>query len=103
MHCHGGVLNFTQKVRENGGSWTIAFWVRPVAPASFIGTPPSERFFPQVTCLSSISPPQPQLTLGYWVNPNVEFRINSQCNPPEHRDPFWNIEVNAASDSGWTF
>jgi len=43
------------------------------------------------------------------VNPNGEFRMNSKCAPPTVQDGgtapygYWNIEVNKASNSDWTF
>jgi hypothetical protein len=81
----GSVMEFTKAVRETGGSWSIGFWVRPVGAASLLASGPDERFFPHIAFLSSLSPPQPQLTLGYWANANGEFRVNSRCNPPEFR------------------
>ena len=61
------------------------------------------RFFPHIQFYSSLSPPQHQLHLGKWVNPNGEVRINSQCSNPVSRDSFWNIELNQASNKDWTF
>eukprot|EP00961_Rhodomonas_salina_P023721 318708-Rhodomonas_salina.1 len=55
------------------------------------------RFIPHLQFLSSFSPPTHNMAWGLWENPNGEVRLFSECDQME------NIEMKAASDSGWTF
>ena len=71
------VRQFTKDVKANGGDFTIAFWVKPLGDVSQLGD--TGRFFPHINFLSTLSPPQHNLHIGYWVNPNGEVRINSKC------------------------
>lgn len=50
----------------------VAFWVKPVGDTSMLGN--TQRFFPHINFYSTLSPPQHQLHVGYWVNPNGEAR-----------------------------
>ena len=103
-HCSfniDSVRTFTSKMRKNGGDFTISFWVKPVGVLSNMGT--SGSFFPHINFLSTISPPQHNLLFGMWVNPNGESRLHSKCRPASARDSYFNIEIEKASDSEWTF
>lgn len=66
------VQSFTRDVRANGGDFTIAFWVRAVGDTSMLGD--TDRFYPHINFYSTLSPPQHQLHVGFWVNPNGEAR-----------------------------
>ena len=101
-HCSfnsSEVQEFTRLSKINNGDMTIGFWAKPVGQASLI----SNRFFSQVSWFAQLHPPQHQLSQGLWFNPNGEFRVSSACRPPSSRWPFENIEMQAASDSGWTW
>jgi len=100
------VRNFTRDLKERGGDYTIAFWVKPVSMDSELThnvDGPTGRFFPHIKFLSQITPPTHHVSLLYFVNPNGEFRFDSKCPSEKSRDIFWNIEVNKASNDGWTF
>jgi hypothetical protein len=92
---------FLQDMKANGGDFTIAFWIKPLGDVSKLGD--TGRFFPSVSFLSKVSPPQHNLHIGYWVNPNGEARINTQCFNVQNKNSFWNVEMKAASNDDWTF
>ena len=98
------VRKFTKDLKANGGDFTIAFWVRsdPRNPdQSKMGE--SGRFFPHVSFYASISPPEPALTVGKWVNPNGEVRLHSKCVRKGAKDLYWNVEHRKVSNTDWTF
>ena len=98
------VRKFTKDLKANGGDFTIAFWVRadPRNPdQSKMGE--SGRFFPHVSLYASISPPEPALTVGRWVNPNGEVRLHSKCVRKGAKDLYWNVEHRKVSNTDWTF
>ena len=98
------IRRFTQDLKDNGGDWTIAFWVRADPghlEQSKMGD--SGRFFPHLSFFASISPPQHAITIGKWINPNGEIRINSKCVRHGARDLFWNVEHRSVSNTDWTF
>ena len=60
----------------------------------------SGRFFPHISFYPSISPPQHALTVGKWVNPDGEFRLNTNCLQPGGRDAYWNVMHSQVSNTG---
>lgn len=88
----GQVSSFTKDMKEHGGNYTIAFWIKPHGRISLNE---AGRFHPTLTLWSSISPPQHQLSMGLWYNVNGEVRTNSACHPGSAaaRDIFENIEL----------
>ena len=79
----------------------MTFWIKPIGDVSLFGD--TGRFFPSLSFLSKISPPQHNLHFGYWVNPNGEARINTQCLNTDNKNTYWNVEMKAASNDDWTF
>ena len=55
------VKDFTADVKENGGEYSLGFWVRPIGDESLML---GDKFFPHVTFFGSLSAPKPQLQLG---------------------------------------
>ena len=104
VHCGFDIEQvraFTRDVKANGGDFSFAFWVKPVGDVSMLGD--TGRFFPHINFFSTLSPPQHQLHVGYWVNPNGEARINTNCVNPNNKASYWNVEHKKASNSDWTF
>jgi len=91
------IEEWTRKVKAGGGDWTIAFWMKPDG----FGALHEGRFFPHLNFYSSLSPPQHNLAIGLFENPNGEAQYFSSCGEGEF--VMQNVELKAASNDGWTF
>ena len=63
----------------------------------------SARFFPHLSFYATVSPPQHSLTMGMWINPDGEIRLNTKCPDPGARDMYWNVVLQRVSNTDWTF
>ena len=54
---------FTKDVKNNGGNWTMVFWIRPKGTVSLDHR---GQFVPTMTFWSSLSPPKHHLSIGRW-------------------------------------
>ena len=97
---HEPIAKFTRDVKAAKGDFSIAFWVKPLGQKSLHTK--YKRFFPHITFFAKTSPPQHNLLAGLYYNPNGEMRLDSPCGRTA-RDIYENVEMKAASDSGWTF
>jgi hypothetical protein len=66
---------FTADMLQNGGDFTMAFWVKPTGALSMNEHPKApkdsngqNRFFPHITFYAQTSPPQHNLQWGLWVS-----------------------------------
>jgi len=91
------VKDWTHRVREGGGSYTIAFWIKPQGFGSLI----NQRFFPTLKFFGSVSPPQHNLNIGLFDNPNGEAQFFTSCG--EGQFVMENVELKRADVEGWTF
>jgi hypothetical protein len=93
------IEGFTEAVREGGGDYTVAFWMKPVGGESLEGG----RFFPQAHFMASLSPPQHNLMIGKTtMNSNGESRVYTSCFSGKGRF-FEYTELKPTSSDGWTF
>jgi len=94
------VKKFTSAAIENGGDFTIAFWMRPVGPSSLS----ANQFKPSLVFYSSLFPPTHNVVLGgFTLNPNGEARVHTACLGASGDRIFENIQISEPSRDGWTF